>query len=211
MSLRQPERGYRYSVDALLLADFAASRRARACLDLGTGSGVIAIRLLERGSVARALGIERDPELAACARHNALALGLGDRLEILEDDLRRARSRLGAGSFDLVVANPPFFSAGTGRPSPRPGRAAARHEGETTLADFAATARHALARAGRFCLILPAPRLFELASTLRPAGLEPKRLRLVHPAAGQPAKLVLCEARAAKPGGLVVEPPLVLG
>jgi len=209
--LAQPARGYRYAVDSLLLADFAACSRARACLDLGTGSGVIALRLLERGCCARAVGVERQPELAACARENARGLGLDARLRVVEGDLRRVVREDAPGGFDLVVANPPFHARRNGRASPEPGRAAARHEGDTTLADFVAAARHALGRRGRFCVVLPAARLPEHTELLGRAGLAPKRVRFVHATSSRPAHLALCEATAGKPGGLVVEPPLFLG
>lgn len=207
--MNQPPGGYHYSVDSLLLVEFASTRPARRCLDLGTGSGIVAIELLRRGACASAVGIEAQPALARCARSNAEALA--GRLEIVEGDLRRIDSHWKAGSFDLVVANPPYHAATSGRPSPRPDRAAARHEATSSLADFVAAARHALGRGGRLCLILSASRLAELPAILRKSGLEPKRLRLVHPLPDRPAKLVLCEARAAKPGGLVIEPPLFLG
>lgn len=209
-ALRQPARGYRYSVDSLLLADFAGKTRAKIALDLGTGSGVVALLLLERGACARVVGIERQAELAACARDNAEQRGLGDRMRVVEADLRRAVRADPPGGFHLVVANPPFRATGDGRASPVPGRAAARHEGDTTLADFVAAARHALGRRGRFCVVLPASRLPEHTELLRRAGLEPKRVRFVHATAERPAHLVLCEATAGKPGGMVVEPPLFL-
>jgi len=207
--LSQPARGYRYSVDSLLLVDFAARGRARLCLDLGTGSGVLAIRLLEREACARAVGIERQPELAACARDNARARGLTDRFAVVEGVLRRVVRAEAPGRFDLVVANPPFYRRGTGRPGPSSSRARARHEHDTTLADFVAAARHALGKRGRFCLVLPADRLPDLTALGRAAGLEPKRLRFVHAAPDRPARILLCEATAGKRGGLVVEPPLV--
>ncbi|MBI2893219.1 MAG: methyltransferase [Deltaproteobacteria bacterium] len=206
--MHQPPGGYRYSVDSLLLVDFAATRRARLCLDLGTGSGVVAVELVRRGACERAVGIEAQAELARCARKNADELA--GRLEIVEGDLRRIRAHVKPGSFDLVVANPPYHALATGRPSPRPERAAARHEERSTLADFVGAARYALGRGGRLCLVLSAMRLPDLPAVLRSRGLEPKRLRLVHPRSDRPAKLVLCEARAAKPGGVIIEPPLFL-
>lgn len=208
--LAQPARGYRYAVDSLILVDFVAGAKARACLDLGTGSGVIALRLLERDCCRSAVGVERQAELAACARDNARGLGLEARLRIVEGDLRRVVRADAPGGFDLVVANPPFHPRRAGRASPEPGRAAARHEGDTTLADFVSAARHALGRRGRFCIVLPAARLPEHTELLRRAGLEAKRVRFVHASANRAAHLALCEARAGKPGGLVVEPPLFL-
>lgn len=210
-TLHQPTRGYRYAVDSLLLVEFAARGRAQACLDLGTGSGVIALRLLERRACARAVGVERQAELAACARDNAAALGLDALFSVIEGDLRRVVPGDAPGGFDLVVANPPFHPPKSGRPSPVPARAAARHESDTTLADFVTAARHALGRRGRFCVVLPAARLPEHTALVREAGLEPKRVRFVHASPTTAAHLVLCESLAGKPGGLVVEPPIFLG
>lgn len=207
--LHQPARGYRYAVDSLLLVDFAAQPAARACLDLGTGSGVIALRLLERGGCALAVGIERQAELATCARDNARDLGLAARFRVVEADLRTVRGEP-PETFDLVVANPPFHPARTGRPSPLPGRAAARHELDTTLADFVAAAARALAPQGRFCVVLPASRIDEHRALLEAAGLSPRRVRFVHATPSRPAHLVLCEAI---PGSatLATDPPLFLG
>ena len=113
MKLFQRAGGFRYSVDALLLAAFALPLSAGArVLDLGTGSGVVALILARRGRPARVVGVELQAGLADIARRNASANPTDPRVEIIEAD---ALARpFPAASFDLVVSNPPFQPGGAG-------------------------------------------------------------------------------------------------
>ena len=85
--------GFALGTDSVLLADFAADRRVRRFADLG---------------------VELQPDAAQLCRNNLEANGLTGRAQILCADLREHRAVLPAGSFDLVVANPPYFAAGSG-------------------------------------------------------------------------------------------------
>ena len=113
-----------------------------------------------------------------------------------------------AHRFDLVVANPPW-AAREARPSPIAARAIARTGDGATLPGFVRAARAALGAAGRACFVYPAADLPELLAHLRKSGLEPKRLRMIHPLPGAPARAALVEAKPARPGGLRVEAPFV--
>jgi tRNA1Val (adenine37-N6)-methyltransferase len=110
------------------------------------------------------------------------------------------------GCADIVLCNPPYFEAGTGRPAKDPQKARAR---SGHLAEFVRATRALLGRRGKGCFVYPARDLLRLMAELRTVGLEPKRLRFVHPTAEDGARVALVEARAAKPGGLDVEKPLV--
>jgi tRNA1Val (adenine37-N6)-methyltransferase len=114
------------------------------------------------------------------------------------------------GSFDLVVANPPYRAAGSGRESPNPSRRLARGAGGGTLRDFIAAAARYATFGGRVAIVFAASRTVELLAELESKSLEPKRCRFVHPYADAPATLILLEAR--KGGGVEVsiDPPLVL-
>src|SRR5262249_58569197 len=126
--------GNRVSLDALLLADFAAAGRPRRILDLGCGNGVVGLALGLRFPAAENVGVELDPTMAALARRNAELNGA--RLEVVEGDLARPASLpLAAASFDLVVTNPPFHRGGRGAAG---ARGAARHGGTGTGAQGAA-------------------------------------------------------------------------
>ncbi len=208
--LEQPTRGYRANVDALLLAAFAASwrpdgtvegRRARLAVDLGAGSGAVALGLLHLDGAARVLLVEVDREAAALARTNLAANDWASRGEVLCADVGALPAGLDA---DLVVCNPPYVPPGHGRPARDAARARAR-SGDLGL--FVGAARRAAGRRARVCFVYPSHAVTELLASLRAVGLEPKRLRSVHASAESPARIVLVEGRPAKPGGLAIEPP----
>lgn len=213
--LIQPDQGYRFSLDALLLASFAAqSGAARTMLDLGAGCGVVGFSLIMDGTLqaAQVVGVDIDTEMTAAAIRNAELLELTDSCRFITLDVAAVRERpeIAAESFDLVVANPPYWRQGQGREPGHQGRVQARFERAGALEDFAEAAFYALKNHAAACLVYDARRLPDLLEALRAARLEPKRLRLVHPRIRQDARLVLMEARKNGRPELTVEPPLVL-
>lgn len=200
--------GYRFSLDPVLLSAFARVPEAARVLDLGTGCGVIPLLLARQVPSAEVVGLELQAQLADRARRSVLLNGLADRVRIVEGDLRDASTLFAPESFDLVTANPPFRTVGSGRISPGDERAAARHELAGSLVDFLRAAAYLLPTGGSLSMVFLAERLAELLAELRCFRLEPKRLRLVHSRAGDPARLVLVESRRNGRTGLEVEPPL---
>jgi tRNA1Val (adenine37-N6)-methyltransferase len=206
--LWQPERGYRFSVDPLLLVDFPRAPLGR-IVDLGTGVGVIALGLLLRDPSAQATLVELQDSLAELARRNADANGLSARASLVVGDIAEGLT-LPGGSFDLAVSNPPYRTLDEGPASPEPEIAVAQHELRLTLAALTGEMRRLLRPGGRAALVYPAARLPALLAALEAEGLRPLRLRCVHPRAAEPANRVLVEAEKGARGPLVVEPPLIL-
>ena len=206
--MRQHRRGYRFSVDAVLLAHGAARRPAARVLDLGTGCGIVPLLLAARRPGARIWGVEIQDALARLAAENVRENGLEDRIEIRNMDMREIDRGLTGGSVDLAVANPPYRPAGSGRRCPDGERDVARHEIRIDLAGVIAAARRMLDPGGRFLIVYPAERSAELLDRMRGAGIEPKRFRPVYSRAGEPARLVLVEGRRGGNAGLRLEAPL---
>ncbi len=205
ITLLQPARGYRVNVDALFLAAFAAEgRHARLAVDLGSGVGAVALGLHHLGVVTRAALVEREPDLAELARANALEASLV--ATVYERDLSLGLPDDLAGRADLVVSNPPFFSVERGRPGAPGAKARARFGELGPFLDAAARAING-ARA-RVVFVYPARELIGFCAAAQQVALIPKRLRLVHADGGAPARVALIELQRAKPGGLVIEPPL---
>jgi len=202
--------GYRFSLDPILLCDFARVEADDAVTDLGTGSGVIPLLLSVGTSAKRIVGVEIQPELADRARRSVLLNGLGERVEILEGDLRVLSKGLDRQSFDVVLSNPPYRRIGTGRRAPSAEKAAARHELSGGLEDFLRAAAFLLRHGGRFYIVYLVERLAELLAMMRGQRLEPKRLRCVHSREGEGARMVLVEGRKGGGEGLSVEPPLFI-
>jgi len=205
VSLRQPAQGYRVNVDALLLADFAAQGRpAEFALDLGAGVGSVALGLHHLGAASRFALVEREARLLALAEENARAAGMvnlpfcHDLSLGLPDALRQAA--------DLVVSNPPFFDPHQARLGPHAEKTRARFG---ALAPFVAAAAAGInGPRARVAFVYPARELSRFLQTAESAQLVPKRLQLVHADASSPARIALLELRRAKPGGLVILPPL---
>ncbi|SHI81643.1 tRNA1Val (adenine37-N6)-methyltransferase [Malonomonas rubra DSM 5091] len=210
LRLLQAEKGYRFSIDSILLSRFVKTCADDSVVDLGTGCGIVPLLLAKLGSARQLVGIELQSQMAGRAERNVVLNGLQQRVRIINGDLRNVRDLLPDSCADLVVSNPPYRPVGSGRIAPEDERAAARHELAGGLENFLAAARWLLKNGGRFAVIYLAERLPELLQQMKGAGIEPKRLRMVHPRQGEAARMVLVEGRMAGRPGLLVEPPLYI-
>lgn len=210
LKILQGKRGYRFSLDPVLLCDFARIHPQDRVLDLGTGAGIIPLLLASRHQSLQVVGVEYQEELADRARRSARLNQLEARIAIVGGDMRSPRLLDRFSPFTVVLSNPPYRPAATGRLSPGSERAAARHELAGGLEDFVGTAARYLDDGGRFFVIHLAERLTDLFCAMRREKLEPKRLRLVLSRAGEAARLVLVEGRKGSKPGLTVESPLVI-
>ena len=166
------------STDSFLLGSFPPLRRGWRVCDLGAGTGLLGHLLLAREPALTGTGLELFPAACGRAALTAAANGLTDRLVTLPCDLRERSQFPAAGSFDLVVSDPPYFPAGGGRTAAGR-RGTARAELTCTLEQLCAAASYLLRSGGHFCLVYRPERLAELLETLRRYRLEPKALRCV--------------------------------
>ena len=202
----QPEGVERFGIDAILLAVFASRRihKSDRLLDLGTGSGIVALLLLARG-ISYAAGVEIYPPAAEAARENARINSLP--LEVFSGDLREELP-FPEKSFDLAVANPPFFPAGS--ESPLPGRTLARSDRTCSFRDVTRAASRRLKNGGRFYAVYRPERLTDALCAMREEGIEPKRLRPAAHDAGKAPFLILIEGKKGAKPGLIFDPLLTL-
>lgn len=209
--LDQPEGGYRFSLDPLLLAAFARPKKNVRVADLGTGCGVAALALLlSSEAISHATGIDVDPAMTRAAAANAARLGLTDHFAALTLDVRDTRGKLPPESFGLALCNPPYREPGTGLACDGDARNRARFATQGSLEDFLNAATYLLANRGSLCVVYPAARLDTLLVAGRGTRLTPKRLRMAHSRLDGPAKLCLVEFIKNAGDEMAVEPPLVL-
>lgn len=206
----QARRGYRFSIDAVLLAYHAAPRPGEKILDLGTGCGIIALILASRCADLKIYAVEFQAELAELATANVRQNRLEEIISVLPTDMKLLTRQITSGPFDLIVSNPPFYSSGSGRINPDSQRAIARHEIKADLADVLQTTRRMLRTSGRFVTIFSAERTADLLSQMRNENLEPKMIRLIHSNRESDAKLILVEGIKNGRPGLKVVPPLYI-
>jgi len=208
--LSQPASGFRFSVDALLLAAFAGRQAVRGrVLDLGTGCGVVGLSLALDHPDFFGIGLDVSLPMLVHARENACRLGLEGRFLPFCADVREPAC-LAPESMDLVLCNPPYRDPASGRTCADQGKSVARFECQASLAHFVRAAAVLLRNKKACAFIYLAERVDDLLAHLARERLRPKEILFVHPRAGSEARLVL--VRGVKNGrpGLRVLPPLVL-
>ena len=210
LQIIQKKRGYRFSIDTVLLSQFIRIRKGEKTIDLGTGCGILPLLLSQTTNAHSFVGVEIQEGLAELAKRNILLNQLQNRITILHKDLRTLRHHFLPGSFQVVFSNPPYREFLTGRLNPSAEKAIARHEIHGSLDDLVTMASYLLPPKGRCYLIYPASRAVDLFVTLRKRSLEPKRLQLVYPRKEEEAKFVLMEALKTRGIELKIHPPLIL-
>jgi tRNA1(Val) A37 N6-methylase TrmN6 len=210
--LLQREAGYRFNLDAVLLARFAVERREAErptkVIDLGTGCGIVALLLASWRPSWKVTAVEVQPSLADITRRNAALNELP--VEVVESDWRTLGTPGRAGDADLITCNPPYFAPDRSQPCDDPEKHAARQEAHGTLLENAKAARRLVRGNGSVRFIHIAARLPELMAALAEAGLPVVRLRFVHAKTNEPAYAVLTESIPDSRRPLVVEPPLIV-
>ena len=201
---------FKLGTDSVLLADFVNTASRKRGIDLGCGSGILPMLLMQRSPALSMTGLEINPAAAEVAQENLRINGLFGRGHITVGDIRECRSLFPSGSFELAVANPPYFVPGSGKVSPDADKASARAELDCTLRDVVSAASYLCPTGGSFCLVQRTERLTDLLCLLREYSLEPKRLRFIAHSARHSPSLVLVEARRGAASGLKVLPTLYL-
>jgi tRNA1Val (adenine37-N6)-methyltransferase len=210
LKLVQSTSGVKASVDSLLLARFLKPSPAWRIADLGCGNGLVGLLLARENPHCRVLSVDIQPELIRQARKSSVINDLPN-IQFLQADLRQYPWTHRLERFDLVLANPPYRKIGTGRISPDPTRAAARHEVHGDVSDFARSAASMLRDGCASTWIYLAERYADLQEAVEKAGLFPVRRRYVAAREGREPNLVLLEALKGEGVGTVYEEePLLL-
>ena len=207
LKLIQSKDGYRFSIDAILLAEFVTIRQGDVVVDLGTGCGVIPLILLLTKLVGYAFGLEIQEELAGQAARNVLLNGFDDKMGVVLGDIKNPP--IAEESADVVICNPPYRQVKSGRINPDSRRAIARHEIMANIDDILRAARSVLRKKGRLALIYSSVRLADILVRMRRFNLEPKKIQIIYPDLSSSAKLVLVEAILGGRPGLKISPPIV--
>jgi len=224
-----------FGMDAVLLANFASSKKNFRVADLGTGTGIIPLVMAAKGKGKEFVAFEIIPEMADMASRSGKLNGIEEHFHVINMDIRdiipnpdisQESNKTGKnktdnsdagfsdmikkGTFDFVTSNPPYIKVDSGLHNPSSSLNVARHEISVTLRDIIQAAAYLLKDKGSFAMVHKPFRLPEIITELKATGLEPKRLRLVQPKAGKEPSTILIEA--VKGGGefLRIEPTLVI-
>lgn len=206
----QHEKGYRFSIDSIILAHFVRVRKEDRILDLGAGCGVAALIVFYRNKeiVREISGIEIQKSLSNLAKVNYNKNKIGNFGRIYNEDIRNIRTVIPAETYDAVICNPPFYKTGTGRKNQNDEARIARHQIHGELGEFLKAAFYGLKNRGAAFFIYPAESICDFICLASKKRLEVKRMRFVYsyPNALK-ASLVLAECvKNGKPGADIMEP-----
>ncbi|WP_313344811.1 tRNA1(Val) (adenine(37)-N6)-methyltransferase [Lacrimispora sp.] len=206
----QKQNGFCFGMDAVLLSGFAIVKPGERAVDLGTGTGIIPILLEAKYDGIHYTGLEIQEEVADMARRSVALNHLEDKISIVTGDIKEASRLFGAASFDVVTSNPPYMNDAHGLKNPDLPKAIARHEVLCTLDDVTREASRLLKPGGRFYMVHRPHRLIEIITSLKNYGMEPKRMKMVHPFVDREANMVLIEAVRGGKSMIKVEAPIIV-
>lgn len=207
--IQNPSR-FCFGMDAVLLSGFAWVKPGERAIDLGCGNGIIPILLEAKTPGEHFTGLEIQKENVDMARRSVAFNHLEDKITIEEGDIKDASKTFGASSFHVVTTNPPYMTGNHGLTNSNPSKAIARHEILCTLEDVIAQASRLLMNKGRFYMVHRPFRLTEIMCLMHQYGIEPKRMKLVHPFVDKEPNMVLIEGLRGGNSRITVEKPLIV-
>ncbi|MGM9904098.1 methyltransferase [Enterococcus sp. 10A9_DIV0425] len=205
----QSSQVFSFSLDAVLLANFARLPKNGQIVDLCAGNGAVGLFLSKRTN-AQIDAIELQPRLADMARRSVALNHLEQQITVHTLDLKDSLSVVRHDSCDVVVCNPPYFKGlPTNKKNPNEYLAIARHEIHTTLEEVIATAGRLLKTTGRLALVHRPDRFLEIINIMQACKIAPKRVQFIYPKAGKEANILLVEGiKQGKLDGFKIAPPL---
>ncbi|MGQ9617550.1 MAG: tRNA1(Val) (adenine(37)-N6)-methyltransferase [Candidatus Aminicenantia bacterium] len=202
----QKKKGWRFSIDAPLLASYIQSTPESELLELGAGNGVVSILVAVSKPFKRIVALEIQDSLISLAKRNVLINSLRGKIEVVKGDIKSADS---LPKFDIVFSNPPYRRKWDGRISPNQERAIAKHEILCELKDVLKAFASSMRSEGKGYVIYRTERLTEFEEKCGEENLWIRRLRYVHTKKISSPQLFLCELRLEK-GERIEEPPLII-
>lgn len=187
-TIHQDRCALKVGTDGVLLGAWATVDGAKRILDIGTGTGLLALMTAQRAPDAWVDAVEIDEASADQAAENVAASPWTGRVHVHRMDVRRMRS---SEPYDLVLCNPPFYPGEMDSPDARTG--VAKHSGELTFPQLIGSVRGLLSEHGRFACIIPLNREAELVELAEGAWLGLERRCVLHYLEGRPPKRVLLE------------------
>lgn len=190
-SIQQDRTPMKVGTDGVLLGAWTDLEKATRILDIGTGTGLIALMSAQRNATAHIDALEIDPDAIGQARENVAASPWADRINIIPLSLQQYDSPV---PYDCIVCNPPYFTQST--KTPHPGRTLARHNDTLPHRELIEHSKRLLSPEGNFQVILPVPEAMQLIEYARASRLYPVRITKVLPNPGKPPKRYLIKFSA---------------
>ncbi len=187
-SIAHDQCAHKVGTDGVLLGAWVEAEKPKKILDVGTGSGLIALMLVQRFPEAQITGIELDEPSTRQAHENAASSPFSDQVKILNGDFLTYTF---IEKFDLIVSNPPFFKGNTS--TGKSERDRARHEEYLPHGKFLEKVISVLSAVGKLAVVLPKEEAKEFIALAKTQNLYPSRITRVYGRPGAEDKRWLVE------------------
>lgn len=204
----QKREGFRFGIDAVLLANFANVKKKHKVMDLCTGTGIVPFIIKGKKEPEKIVGLEIQNEFVEMANRSIKINGFNDTMEFLHGDLKDKELLKSIGRFDVVTVNPPYKLEKSGIVNPNDKYAIARHEVMCNLDNVIEACRIVLKDNGRLYMVHRPERLADIFCIMRKYKIEPKRVQMVHPNTKKSANILLVEGQRDGGAYLKWEPPI---
>ncbi len=161
----QDRTAMKIGTDGVLLGAWTKTKKAELILDIGTGTGLLALMLAQK-TKAEIYAIEIDMEAVYQAKENILNSSWAKQISLWNTSVQ-TYAHMTEDKFDLIVSNPPFFNSDKAETS----REIARQQGKLTFEELTRDASSLLKEDGRFCIIIPADSEEQFTSLAAQNGL----------------------------------------
>jgi tRNA1Val (adenine37-N6)-methyltransferase len=209
LTFTQHREGYRFGIDALLLASSVTLDPPSRLADVGSGVGVVGLAAAHLLPELEVVCVEVQAGLASLAHRNIAANGLQARVRVVAGDIREIGGD-DLASVDLALMNPPYYPKASGHLNPSSERAAAKHEVFGTLGELLGAIACRLDRKGKIRLIYPAEALPRLLDVVRKTGMKATRLEPIHSFADAMATFVLLDIQQSGRREMQIAPGMVI-
>lgn len=204
----QKREGFRFGIDAVLLANFANVKKKHKVMDLCTGTGIVPFIIKGKKEPEKIVGLEIQNKFVEMANRSIKINGFNNTMEFLHGDLKDKELLKSIGRFDVVTVNPPYKLEKSGIVNPNDKYAIARHEVMCNLDNVIEACRIVLKDNGRLYMVHRPERLADIFCIMRKYKIEPKRVQMVHPNTKKPANILLVEGQRDGGAYLKWEPPI---
>ncbi len=203
----QDKSGYCFTSDSVLLANIARVKKTDKVVDLGTGSGVIAILIAGKNPGCKVVGVELQTRLSEMATRSVIGNELDNYVEIKNQDIRTFASD-NVGKFDVVVSNPPYDYAINKESYTE--IEICKSEAMIKVDEVVESAGKLLKYGGLFYMINKSRRLADVIVSMRNNNIEPKKIHFIQPKIGKEIDTFVVEGKKGGKPSLVIPEPIIV-
>ena len=202
----QKKKGFRFTVDSILLVNFLKLKKNTNLLDIGTGTGIMPLLLCRKEEINLITAVEIETEIAKMFEKTIEINSLKSKIKLINTDIKNYKEE----PFDMIISNPPYMKLNEGYVSPHDYRAGARHEVNLELKELLINGKRLLKNGGSFNLVYRTNRFMEVLDEAKMLNLNAKRVRFIYSKPNQSSDLFMIEMIKGFKCACVVEEPLYI-